>query len=1336
MPFLLRYTTLIKFQKIANAILFFCCLSAYAQKQVSFRQLSIKDGLSQNSAIAIAQDSTGFLWIATQDGINKYDGKKFEVYPYYFKDITSPNYSQLGKVYVDKEKKVWIIPSTQIPLFLDTESNSFKEVSGLKGVTSMYQDKDLTLWFGTYADGLYRLKKSTQKLEQVIRSEQLGEIFTITEDPDCNLWIASHGKIVKLSQNGKIHNFFPDGNEQSETNYSTLIFDKNNQQWVGTYGQGMWYRNRSDASFKRPNIFIKDANKKLHSVYVISMHLDRNNQLWVGTYGEGLFKIDLTLNQLNQFLPNKHDPTALHYKDILSIYEDYTGTLWFGTDGAGLSYYDPYLEKFNSFTNSQTPENVSIDVVRAISKDAQNTIWIGTSGKGLSSYNPMDDHWRTYLKDEATHTISSNRIMSLLSDSSEDLWIGTQEGGLNIKDKTGNFTVYNDASPIPFPDNTIWCMLEDEKGDKWIGTREKGLIKFDKKKGVLETYNTSPAGKNLPSNNIRALALGGLHTLWIATQDDGIAKLDLSSKKVTTYTSNPAKANTLASNHIKSLYYDPRGVLWIGTYGAGISALDIATNTCYTYNEEDGLANNVIYGILPDAENNLWLSSNKGITKFGIPDNWDEKPFITNYTNYDGLATEFNTGAYYKARNGELFFGGLDGYYWFNPSQVGINPQLPKTVITGLEIFNQPADLIPNATFKAKENTISFEFSSLQFSLPKKNQYQYSLEGHDPNWISSGNTHMVRYTNLSPGAYTFKVKSSNYDGLWNPKMATYSFTILKPWYNSTEAWMGYVLFFILGLYLTYAYFKWRWDMQWRLKNQEDEAHRLKELDSYKTKLYTNLSHEFRTPLTLIAAPIKKNLQDHSLSPQLQKDLRMIDQNSNQLLSLVDELLELSFLESGTVKLHIEKGDVAMMLRASAACFVPLAEKKSLRFEYRITEIKEAWYDVDVLYKIVNNLLSNAIKYCPFKGKVSFNAFRTSTLQLRLEVTNDLEVGQVPDIHTLFNRFYQVDQNADGFGIGLSLIKELTKLNHGFVDVHLVATNRIQFIVELPIQKSDFEATEIKEAMAVAPDSEHIHPMSTSQPPEKEKAIILIIEDQKDLQNFIAELFQDHFSIITANDGRTGIEKALQFVPDLIVSDIMMPIVSGIEVCNVLKEDERTSHIPIILLTAKTSLQDEIEGIKTGADDYITKPFHPEKLKARVKNLIGIRKQLQKNYEQNVILRHKKVVFTPIDEQFLIRAQKIMDENIFESDFNASQFSKALGMSRMQLHRKLIALTGLSTSSFIRSQRLKSAAQMLKNSKATIAEVSYSTGFNTPSYFIKCFKEVYGKTPAEYLQKKA
>ena len=464
-----------------NYILLISWLSVQSQKQVTFRPLSVKDGLSQNSAISITQDRTGFLWIATQDGLNKYDGRSFEKYKQYFKDITNPTYSKLGKVFVDSNDELWIIPISQIPHKLNKDNNTFEPLNEIEDASTIFEDQQKNIWFGSFSTGLYKLSFQTKKIEHIFGPNKVSGINAITQDPSGNLWLSCEKYIVEINpqQPENILYHYPDGNKNSISNYSFVLFDHENNQWVGTFGEGVWYREPKDALFKRPDIFIEDLKNSLNSIYVLTMLLDTKNQLWIGTYGDGLFKVDIAQSQLNQYLPEKHNPKTIQYKDILSIYEDHTGTIWFGTDGAGMNYYDPLLEKFNSVINFQTPENINIDVVRSITLDAQNNVWIGTSGKGLTRFSPKKNEWHTFQ----THNkkgLRSNRIMSLLSDNDGDIWIGTQEGGLHIMDSNENIIAYPSLKNLE--NVTVWCLQNDTDDNKWVGTRESGLFLVNKKR--------------------------------------------------------------------------------------------------------------------------------------------------------------------------------------------------------------------------------------------------------------------------------------------------------------------------------------------------------------------------------------------------------------------------------------------------------------------------------------------------------------------------------------------------------------------------------------------------------------------------------------------------------------------------------------------------------------------------------------------------------------------------------------------------------------------------------------------------------------------------------------
>ncbi|MGF1555073.1 MAG: two-component regulator propeller domain-containing protein [Paucihalobacter sp.] len=1299
-----------------------------AQSQITFRQLSVKEGLSQNSVISIAQDSTGYLWLATQDGLNKYDGQSFKKYEFLFTDVTNVEYSDLGKVYRDKEDNLWVIPSSNIPHKYDAQSDKFLPLLELKDVTCMFQDLQLNFWFGTYENGLFKKDHETGKIEQIIAPEITSKIYTITEDNSGKLWLGCKEKMISYNLiSRKINNYKPDVAEV--VHFGSIVVNDKNQIFAGTFGEGIWVKGENDTHFRTFDDGRFQDLAKLKDIYVLSLLIDSKHNLWVGSYGSGLFKVNFDEAIIRQFTEKKNNPKTIHYNDILSIYEDFSGVLWFGTDGAGVSYYDEYLDKFNYYTNSLTPEDINIDVVRSVVTDSEDVVWIGTSGKGLTRFDPMNESWKTYMKTNETIGLACDRIMSLYADKDRNLWIGTQDGGLHIMNDYERIVQYKNHPTAHVDVNTIWRIHEDHNSKKWLATGQKGLIQFDKNKGVLQSFSRKQG--NFPSNNIRVVIDAEPGFLWVATDERHILKLNIETGTFEDYSrllfQNQAQVQYNYS--IKTLLYQNNQVLWIGTAGNGIMALDLIANKLYNYSIDDGLANNVIYAIMPDEKGQFWLSSNKGISKFLPPKTWDEQPEITNYTSYDGLSIEFNTGAYHTSENGDIYFGALDGFYWLNPLEIKNNTEPPKTVLSKLEVNNTEMDFSEKLNLKSFQNTITFTFSSLQFSLPHKNYFSYKLDGYDEDWSTASNINFARYTNLPAGDYVFKVLSSNYDGIWSQLPTRFSFKILKPWYSSAGAILIYALLTLLTAYLIYTYFKVRWQMQLELKVEHDKAERLKQLNDYKTKLYTNLSHEFRTPLTLISAPVKKQLQSNELSNDTREDLMLVDRNANQLSGLVNQLLELSKLESGFVKLKISYSNIELFLHAIVASFVPLAVQKTLKLTTNIKVAQFAWYDADVLEKIINNLLSNAIKYTPKNGEIIFNS-EINLGQLKLSVQNDVSEIKEQELSKIFDRFYQIDSKNEGFGIGLSLITELVTLNKGTIQAEYINETAINFIVTLPIEKNVFSDSEIHE-----PSPQELkHKLSKDDRINKhisEKEIILIVEDNAEMLQFLIRMFESKYKVIQAQDGLEGINKAFQYIPDVIISDIMMPKTDGITLCNTLKTDEKTSHIPIILLTAKSGEENELIGLKTGADDYILKPFNPEKIQIRVQKLIEIRNNLRMRYQQAVSLKPQDIAITATDEKFLNKLQQILDERLVDPEFNADYFSKEIGMSRMQLHRKLVALTGLSTTMFIKSQRLKHAVILLQNSNANVAEVAYSSGFNSPSYFTKSFKDTYGKSPVDY-----
>lgn len=1328
--YLLKLTPNLKFLSAVFLIMTGSTHIVFPQIDLSFRQLSVKEGLSQNSAVSVSQDQDGYLWVATQEGLNRYDGKEFRVYDKKFSDITQVSHLQLGKVFADSKNRIWIIPDTSVPEILDPSGDHFVPIAGINEASCILEDELGNIWIGSLSGQIFKWNESLERIE-LIWADPSREIVDIDVFDGDNLLLTFKDAVAIWQIHNQSTTFLtlPD----DDLNFSCSALDAAGNIWIGTLKNGSWLIENNSLTAIPIEKYFEGQIGGISSNMVLDIREDSMGNSWVATYGGGLTKFNLKERSAINYTYSKQNPRSLHYNDVLCIFEDYTGTLWFGTDGAGLSFYDSYLEKFHFFHNQQVPEHINIDVVRALFVDEYEKIWIGTSGKGLTSYDPKLHSWKTYNHSEGiSDGISSNRVMSLLGDGKGRLWIGYQEEGISILDLSSEkFQHFNENSNIKLPANTIWKIYKDSLERFWLGTRNDGLIQFDPEQGVLKQFTHDPSDAfSIPGNNIRTIEEGRNGDLWIGTENNGIARFENKSGKFHTFSHEKNNLKSISSNSIKSFHFDGKNRLWIGTNGAGINALNIDTGELTRISTDDGLANDVIYGILTDNSGDLWLSSNKGITKITVRPNQLPIYSITNYNNYDGLGTEFNTGAYFKSKDESLYFGSLEGFYWFSSADISLNETPPKTALTGLYVFDKPVAINEEITLLHSENTLSINMASLVFSSPYKNEFQYKLENHDENWIHSGNNHQARYTNLPPGAYKFLAKSSNYDGIWSEEPVTLEFTILSPWYWHTWAKVVYFLMLISVIGWIYYYLKWRWRMKFLIQMKEEEAKRLQEIDKFKTNLFTNISHEFRTPLTLIAGPVEK-LMSQSDNPNFRSNLNLIKQNSKRLLNLVDQLLEISKIKAGKLQLKVQKGNLSLLLQSIVTNFFYFAAEKNIRISPHIPLMTEVWFDGDKIEKILSNLLQNAIKYGKRGTIIQLNS-QVENDHLHLTVSNQSLVRYSKgDISSLFDKFYKPDFKTEGFGIGLPLVKDLVDVSKGTIRLHLDKGDLFRVEIKIPVKKYFFLPEQILEEEA--DDKENL-PIQNEILAGDNSPLILVVEDNSKVRSFIVNELRIYYKILEAENGREGLNIALKKIPDLIISDVMMPDLDGILLCQKLKKDEKTSHIPIILLTAKSEEENILKGLTVGADDYMLKPFSTKHLLIRIEKLIELRKKLRKRYSNKVNISPNEITITSTDEVFLKKIQRIVDEELGDSNFTIDEFCKKLGMSRMQLHRKLVALTGLSTSAFIRDQRLRLAIQRLEKSGESISEIAYAVGFSSPSYFIKCFRETYGVTPSDFMEK--
>lgn len=1265
------------------------------KKQISFRHLSVKDGLSQSSVVSIAQDSIGYLWFATQDGLNRYQGHAFEYHNKQYQDITRSNYAQLGQLYTDTFGDLWSYASDEIIERYDYANNSFHSQKTVKNATVFFRKSKHQLWLGTLDNGILALDLHTNSTSK-IAGDILNtvSVFDIKKFDEA-IYLATSKGLYKIDDKKTIKHY----SKTTHLAISTLE-QREGLLFLGTFNKGL-----KVLDFSQDAIVDSYYDNIPSVVNIQDIFLDSKHRLWLATYGNGLYLIQKN-DEVLHFKANKEDPHALHYNDILKIYEDQTGNIWFGSDGGGLSFYDEHLVKFNIITNKQVPEGIHVDVVRAITLDTIDQIWLGTSGKGLTRLNHSKKEYKTYTTKNSA--LSSNRIMSLLYDEGE-LWIGHQATGLQRLKSNDLFENFSSLTNL-----VIWKIYKGDSNTYWLCTGASGLLKINRE-GIIQNRYTMQ-NSALTTNNIRTVEKGAQNELWIGSEEGGLFRLNTSNQQI-------QKIETL-SYKIKALTY-VEGSLWIGTNGYGLKKLEPTTLEVTNFEGDYKLPNNVVYSILPDDKNNFWISTNKGISRFTLEH--PRKQYVEDYTLVNGLqAYEFNTGAYFKSNDGHLYFGGIEGINWFDPSNVSYNKEAPKNVISKFEVNNKPYNTNVYHELEHDNNTVTFTFAGLHFSHPEKNLYRYKLEGLEDSWTVPAYSNTARYNSLPPNDYTFKVTSSNYEGLWNKKPKTYSFSILKPWYASHLAYSIYSLLLLLLLYLIYRYFKFRWKMNTQLQLEHAEAERLQNLDEFKTKLYTNISHEFRTPLTLISGPINHLLDKKHVSKEDKKELSLVQNNADRLLYLVNQMMDLSMLDAGHLSLKVSQGNLSILISQLVASFRYQAKKKQLTLNANVIDTNQVWFDPDVVEKIISNLLSNGIKYTQEKGTIWLKTSLQNNYFL-ITVINTYNYLSHKNLEQLFERFYQGENSAEGVGVGLALVKELVELSHGTIVASTLDDKRIQFSVTLPVSKDAFLETELNVKEFIS--EKKLKDVATEI--EADANVLLIVDDEPQIRQFISSIFKDEYSIIESKNGDEGIVKAINNIPDLIISDVMMPGSDGIALCNALKNDTRTSHIPIILLTAKVGSQPELEGLKSGADAYITKPFVVKNLKTRVAKLIETRKQLQEQYSKEFKIDTNLTISEP-DALFAEQLEKVLSEHITDTEFSASKFSKAMLMSRMQLHRKLKALFGITTSDFIRKQRLKLAISLLKESTSTISEIGYAVGFNSPSYFMKCFKENYGCTPSEYM----
>lgn len=1328
----------------------------YSQgSKIAFDKLTIEAGLSQSNVLSIAQDSMGFMWFGTKDGLNRYDSQQFEVFRHLENDPNSLSSSQIiSSLLTDTKGNLWVgtqnglnkyVSETKCFIRFQNDPKNKKSLSN-NTVRSIYEDREGNIWIGT-ENGLNKLI-GNGNFERFFCKGSLGvglvnaAINTIYQDSKNVLWVGTKIGLATLNFSKRKYKFityFHDSNNPKtpiSNDITSIVEDLNHNIWLGHHFKGLDLYDRANNSFTHINSINKDNRFSSNNIRKILIAND--GLLWIATLnGIGIY------NPVNhQFTNNIHNPegpTSLNQNSIYSLFQDRDGSIWVGTYFGGINVYHPNAMSFTIYRQNIYKNSLSSNNINSIVEDQNHNLWIGTGGDGLDFYNRKTGQFTNLKSDK--NSISSNLIKSIAIDQNQNLWIVTYNGGVDFYDlkskKIKNYKLNKDN--LQEVNRAIYLTI-DNKNRIWVATRGNGLFLFMPKTNQFKALQNSKSEFKFDPDNISYLFQDQNKTLWVAT-DNGLFYLKDGSIRFKSLKS----LNIPFLNNINCINQSKDGIIWFGSNNEGIASYNLRNNSLKFFTINNGLPSNNIASILEDSDQNLWISTDKGLARM-----YDNKFSIYNIN--DGLPSNiFNYHSSLLDSKGNLFFGGYNGLVTFKPKDIIENRIAPKIVFTHLRVSNKEINInddtrllskslneIDELVFSYQQNLFSIDFATLNFVKSIKNKYAYKLQGFEENW-NYVDRPIATFTNVPDGTYTLLVKGANNDGVWSTKIAELKIRITPPFWNT---WYAYIFYFVL--FAGSLYFVLRFIFIRALLKKEQEVNQLK-LD-----FFTNVSHEIRTPLTLILGPLEKLLQETQTNLSLNKQLITVDKSAKRLMRLVNELMDFRKIESGKMKLNITEIDIVPFIKEIFLSFKHIAAQKNLNYVFlNQSSLINVFGDIEQLEKIIFNLLSNAVKFAPEEnGLVSVNITKNEGEILIIVSDNGQSIPE--DVRQkLFSTFYQApkqqqqQQRNTGSGIGLTLSRNIARLHHG--DLYLENNPLFTtFCLKLKSGYNHFKKDGINNFLGLQKDSNHynekdVHAAIDYDLGTINKSInsylplILIVEDNEEVMEFLVSALKNSFQTITAFNGSEALQIALDKIPDIIVSDIMMPIMDGFELCNILKTDIRTRHIPVILLTAITGDLFELKGLKTGADVYLTKPVSLKKLELTLQNLLSLQKNMRDKFSQYFTVEPTLTKIESTDEEFLNKVVLLLEQNINNPNFNVNLFASEIGMSTPVFYKKIFALTGLTVNNFIKSVRLKRALQLMQQNGGNVSEIAYQVGFNDPKYFGKEFRKQFGYSPSKFVQ---
>ena len=1342
------------------------------------KRLGIEQGLSNNYVVGITEDKQGSLWFATEEGLNKFDGIRFMTY--YKNDLSQNSQSitgnELNKIYADTKRPIiWIATQRNGLNAYNYHTQTFTSYQNdSQNVNSLITD-DITdiapaaqntngLWICTYYRGIDYLDVSTGKFthynKTTVPAMESEQTWTVLDGGDGNIYIGHvyHGLSILSLKDRSIRNFqHEEGNPNSlpGNEVNAILKDTNGNIWLGTSG-GLAMYNENNQNFINFQHNQSDKYGTLSS-RIFSIKQLKDNTLWIATELNGIAILDLKQAQFLSpeqitfnFIRKGDDSHSLSNASVRYIYQDSFDNVWLGTWGGGINFISSEPSWFSTIEYSPIPDNnnsLNNKIASSLCIDKEGRLWVGTDGGGI---NVFESNKRTAIYKKETGALLSNSVQTAFRDSKDNLWFGTFEGSISFYSPyTKTFRL---ITPMGKTNLDVRTFHEDERHHIWIGCSQ-GIFVYDSDKmKVIQHYDTS--NSELHSKLIRSIIQDEKGRLWIGTFGDGLGIYTPDLHLIRRF----VQRDGFCSNTINQIYQDKEKRMWVAT-GDGLVCFNSSDDKNYkTYQRKEGLINTFIQAITEDRLGNIWFSTNKGLGCYVT-----KKARFHYYGHSDNIpAGNFMRGSVTQSAKGSIYFGSINGVCCFTPSTIVSGFKIPPVVITEMKVFERLGTqenneilipLSPNKEIKLthNQNTFGLTFNVQNYSLVNQVEYVYMLKGLENSWYTVNENNSVTFRNIPPGKYEFLIKARIHNQEWPEEVTSLTIRINPPLWLTWWAKLIYVLISVGIVYLILHAYKKKLDLEslytLEKKNHEQEQ----ELNQERLRFYTNITHELRTPLTLILGPLEDMQKDTSLPVKQAQKLSVIHQSALRLLNLINQILEFRKTETQNKRLCVCKSNIAPLIYEIGLKYKELNQKTKIDFRIQIEkEEMLLFFDKEIVTIVLDNLISNAIKYTE-QGCITLSLYQTVRNEVAYTEIKVSDTGygiSAEALPHIFDRYYQESgkHQASGTGIGLALVKNLVELHEGEIRAESVQNEGSTFCISLLTDNiypnalhADSTEPAAKEDTAQATTSEN-----TSEPTvDNGKPILLIVEDNEEIQKYIAESFSDSFEVITADNGEEGKQQALSHIPDIIVSDIMMPIMDGITLCRQLKEDVRTSHIPIILLTAKDSLQDKEEGYEVGADSYLTKPFSASLLRSRINNLLESRKKLITQFQAQPVsgnqtdLNEKRIIIaealSKLDNEFIEKITLLIEENLSSEKIDITYLSDKMCMSGSTLYRKMKALTGLSTNEYIRKVKMQNAERLLLEGKFNISEIAYKVGMNSTGYFRQCFKEEFGVSPSDYLK---